>query len=402
MKCVIHIGTEKTGTTLLQDWLYANRAELSKQRVYLSSILGMSNNRDLVSYFQQELDDWAFSKRISNQEEKAAYFENFESRFQKEVQAAAGGHDVFVITSEHFHSRLCTREEIEALCDFLKPLFETIEIVCYFREQSAMAQSLYSTLLRISMKDSLESYLSRVSPQDYYYDFKRIADNWSDVFGRSNCHFRIYDRDRFQAGDIRRDFLGCLDMAINADVLDFNIATANESLSFMQGELFKVINEKIPYWNHRNMGVNQENLKIKNVISSMRMLNHGKLAGDCLDVVFDRFVDTNQAFFDHYFDGEFLFVRPSSALSGSEEERFTLKRVTHMMTALMTHVLTAVPKSALYDDDANYLRDIALKAERSEVLTAEDAVKLLTLANRARPKGPLIKRKLEEFRKKLS
>ena len=44
MKCILHIGTEKTGTTILQDWLYDNKVELSKVGVYLSDNLGKTNN----------------------------------------------------------------------------------------------------------------------------------------------------------------------------------------------------------------------------------------------------------------------------------------------------------------------------------------------------------------------
>ena len=35
MKCILHIGTEKTGTTLLQNWLYDNKEKLSQVGIYL-------------------------------------------------------------------------------------------------------------------------------------------------------------------------------------------------------------------------------------------------------------------------------------------------------------------------------------------------------------------------------
>jgi ubiquinone/menaquinone biosynthesis C-methylase UbiE len=119
MKLVLHIGTEKTGTTLLQDWLYANKAALSEQGVFLSAVMGQTNNRKIVSYFQTSLDDFTRRNKIHSQAEKAAYFEGFEAEVWAEIKAGAAEHHTMVITSEHFHSRLCNRKEIQALAAFL-------------------------------------------------------------------------------------------------------------------------------------------------------------------------------------------------------------------------------------------------------------------------------------------
>ena len=81
MQCILHIGTEKTGTTLIQNWLYANQEALSEQGVFLSEQLGKTNNRLISAYFQPELDDWAKRNHIQNQAQKDAFFEGFETRF---------------------------------------------------------------------------------------------------------------------------------------------------------------------------------------------------------------------------------------------------------------------------------------------------------------------------------
>ena len=106
MKCILHIGTEKTATTTLQDWLYDNQAELSKGGVYLSDNLGKTNNRLFPVYFQDHLDDWAIENGIGSEGEKAQYFEGFIERLKSEIQTAKKTHNYFVITSEHLHSRV--------------------------------------------------------------------------------------------------------------------------------------------------------------------------------------------------------------------------------------------------------------------------------------------------------
>lgn len=57
--------------------------------------------------------------------------------------------------------------------------------------------------------------------------------------------------------------------------------------------------------------------------------------------------------------------------------------------------------SVLENRDADYLRDIALKFENKKTLTLEDAHYLMGLAHKARPSGPVIKKKLESYESKL-
>ena len=135
MKCVLHIGTEKTGTTLLQHWMYANRENLERQRIALSSMLGKPNNRQLAAYFQKSFDDFLKSKSIRTAAEKERYFAGFLDRFAAEVAQKAEHNDIFVITSEHFHSRLENADGIEQLADFLRTIFDET------RKSSAISES---------------------------------------------------------------------------------------------------------------------------------------------------------------------------------------------------------------------------------------------------------------------
>ena len=82
MDCVLHIGTEKTATTLLQEWLYANKAELSSQGIFLSAIAKEGNNRKLVSWCQSQVDDWLRRQGVTTLEQKAGLLQDFEAQFR--------------------------------------------------------------------------------------------------------------------------------------------------------------------------------------------------------------------------------------------------------------------------------------------------------------------------------
>ena len=154
--CVLHIGTEKTATTLLQEWLYANKAELSSQGIFLSAVAREGNNRKLVSWCQSKVDDWLRRQGVTTLEQKAELLQDFEAQFREEVVAASQSHHTMVLTSEHFHSG-SSDEEIARVKALTDELFDSTTVVCYFRDQADMAVSLHSTLLRIAAVKPLES-----------------------------------------------------------------------------------------------------------------------------------------------------------------------------------------------------------------------------------------------------
>ena len=400
MRCLLHIGTEKTGTTLLQDWLYANREALSAQGVCLSDVLDQPNNRKLAAYFQGRLDDYHQAHRILDAEARAAFFSGFEDAFAQEVAAQGGHHHTMVITSEHFHSRVRAPEDIAALRDFLDGHFDEVKVVCYFREQSEMLRSLYSTAMRVSHQTTFEEFQQGfLEPGEYYCDFEQIAERWSGAFGRERCDFRLYDRSAFVDGDIRRDFVACLFQPVDADALDDAVDSANESLSGIEAALFRLINEKVPYWADEDGGVNRMNLRLKHAVASCEPLKVGSL-GNAATEVRARFEDSNQRFSERFLDGRRLFdAGPTD--NADDALRFSLDDVRAMLTALMGAMLDAWPQAGLCDADADLLRDVALKFESGATVGVGEAERLLALASQARPNGLYIRQKLEEYRRLL-
>ena len=307
MKCLLHIGTEKTGTTVLQEWLYSNQEKLSSNGVYLSNNLGQPNNRLVPAFFQGRLDDWTKAKRISSIEEKDLYFSNFIADFSTEVARAKREHQLFVITSEHLHSRVRTKSEIEALYKFLKSNFDEVEIVCYFRNQFDVVVSLYSTALKADSSVSLNTFVKQAKPKNYYYNYAQVADLWSSVFGRESCDFRLYKRDLFIERDIRKDLLSLIDPNLSFDEFDYGISSSNESMSLLKGAVYRAVNDRIPFWLENNEGRNLFNMLAKEKLSCLPELDIGRIKSTTRGEVLDGFEETNSYFFKTYFGCENLF-----------------------------------------------------------------------------------------------
>lgn len=395
MKCILHIGTEKTGTTILQDWLYDNQAELSKVGVCLPESLGKPNNRLFSAYFQGHLDDWAMQNGVSSDVEKAQYFKGFSERLANEILAAKETHKYFIITSEHLHSRVTKKAEIERLYKFLKSVFDELEVVCYFRDQFDLAVSLYSTALKVNSFASVEEFVGQAGPENYYYNYLEIADNWAGVFGKNNCNFRIFDRSKFTGNDIRLDFLSVIGCGIDAAKLNMGRASSNESLSLLQGAAFRAINRNIPYWRTDNLGVNRDNRRAKNMVANVGSLKSGKITSAERELIKGRFAKTNALFFGKYFTAQDKFPITQAGSNGVMNFADVGSAVEDALELGLK--INANITYSLTEEQVNSLRDIALRIFDHESNSIEDALVLMKIALSHRPHGPLIKKKVQQW-----
>lgn len=396
MKCFLHIGTEKTGSTILQDWLYDNQEKFSSAGIYLSNNLGRTNNRLIPVFFQGFLDDWALENGIYNELEKDKYFEGFIERLKDEILTAEKNHHAFIITSEHLHSCLRKQEEIEKLYEFIENMFDDVEVICYFRDQLDVVISLYSTALKIDSSSSVVSFVEQAKPENYYFNYLKIADNWANVFGRKNCNFRLYDRSKFISNDIRLDFLSVIDSNFDSKNLNMDRTSSNESLHLLQSAAFRVINRYIPYYRiSGKLYINKDNLHAKQKVLNIESLKVGKITIEKNELIRNRFVEINSLFFKKYFPMETSFQTSLSAPHSNlafDDAKKAVEDALEFGLRLNTNTT-----SSLTDEQINSLRDIALRIYEFGGNFREDALTIMKIALTHRPQGSLIKNKVEQW-----
>lgn len=393
MRCVLHIGTEKTGTTAIQSWLQDNRAALSRQGVYTSEHIGLPNNREFVAYFQHDLDEWAQRHNIQTQDDKAAHFAGFLDRLTAEIEQAKAKHSVFVITSEHFHSRIRTAAEIRAIHAYLCAQFEHIDLVCYLRAQSDLAYSLYSTAIKGDETCPLEDFLTRVTPSDYYFNFKAIADNWAGVFGPENCHFRLYEGPLRHGHGLIHDFIQNLPTPINPGALLFENTRVNQSLSPLTATALVQLNTLIPFWSGPDAGVNEVNRTLKHTIMGLDSLTIGRIPRHNAEQIDTRFAASNAEFFATYMPKIDGFQSPTN--HQTNDETFSVDQVSSMLSDVLTAVLPHIKGATLPPIETNgspALREIALRFDRRGRISWSDMASLMLFAIAASPPGRAMSR----------
>jgi len=242
-KAIVHIGTEKTGTTSLQKFLYINRERLKKiNYLYPVSInnAGAFPNTALSAYCANHIHDYHLKNNIKTLAQKDAFNKELKINFLKELKSN-NGKDL-IISSEHFHSRVRTIKGMQRLKDILRGY--NIKIVIYLRPQVDMAISHYSTALKSSNStQTLTEYIKHICKIDNYYcNYKKILDNWSAVFGKENLIVRLYSRQELQDGDIIKDFLHL--SGVSDNISDFIFPDKeNTSINIIGQQLVLALNK---------------------------------------------------------------------------------------------------------------------------------------------------------------
>ncbi|MDY6836680.1 MAG: hypothetical protein SWH78_01790 [Thermodesulfobacteriota bacterium] len=249
MKCYLHIGTEKTGSTAIQRFLYLNRNVLARCGCLYTTSSGSASNRALpvAAYNSNRRDDFTQKQAIHDDQTLKMYQKSVVKALSQELAQLRTLFDVncVVFSSEHIHSRLRTMEELDRLNRILRGLgFDLIVVIVYLREPADAATSLYSTAVKCGATDR------RPPPPDNEY-YRNLCDHRStllryrDKFGPDAVVPRLYDRSEFINGSIIEDFMD----AIGVDVPFAQCILPrreNPRLSATGLELLRRINERIP------------------------------------------------------------------------------------------------------------------------------------------------------------
>lgn len=198
MRLILHIGTEKTGTTALQDWLALNHGALAAQGVWCCRSLGAPNNRWLALLplgLDSEDDGFAQFAVASEAAWQAQRADLLRALADELDQARRAGAFLFIISSEHAHSRLTRDEHVARLQGWLAPLFSAVDLVVSFRPVVELAVSKQSTATRAGYPFDFASMRREVT-EDAYFDYPALIARWRRAFPAAAWHVSAYRRER--------------------------------------------------------------------------------------------------------------------------------------------------------------------------------------------------------------
>lgn len=196
MKCSLHIGSEKTGTTSFQVHMSRNRPALAAMGVLYPLSLGDVNHRAITLVGQEpgKPDPSLLHAGLKTQEDHAQAVARITANFGTEVRRTRDAHTC-LISSEHLHSRLKTADDVLRLRDFLAPFFSDVTVYLHLRPQVDVLVSLTSTATRMGMFVGT-SMFDATNPKSPYYNYKHIVSIWENAFGANALRLVAFQRER--------------------------------------------------------------------------------------------------------------------------------------------------------------------------------------------------------------
>lgn len=244
MRIVLHIGTEKTATTSIQRYLFANRNAFAEKGVLYPDKLGAEN--------QLCLPAWAIGKPDADEVTATAYGVMRRSGYDQmdryiletlERQISATDPDVIVFSNEHLHSRVRSLGQVRRLKQILSQLSDDIQIILYIRRQDRLAVSYFSTPYKFGEKTTVGQAIPAASKGvPHYYDYGKLVTLWSEVFGAENLVVKIFEEEVRSEGGVVASFLNAAGLPRQADTM---AKVHNESLSMEAIMFLASFNEQI-------------------------------------------------------------------------------------------------------------------------------------------------------------
>ncbi|EHT7878492.1 hypothetical protein KXN11_000524 [Campylobacter coli] len=262
MTTYVHIGTEKTGTTSIQEFLYINKSIIQKQNYFFAQSIGIKNHWDLafLGYSLNKKDSYILNNSLWNFQAIKQHKKNIFSKIKDEVKF---NHKI-IFSSELLQSRLTRKREIVKLYTFFKKIgFTNIKVICYIRDANEMLRSLLSEAIKweeidsFELKEEKEEYKLGYKKNLFHFhhicNHKQTLQWWGEVFGKENLIVRLFDKNEFYQGDLLKDFIHSIGLEWDDEFII--PPKQNESLDLLGIDLLRRINKFLPLFcnNARNI-----------------------------------------------------------------------------------------------------------------------------------------------------
>lgn len=221
--CILHAGTEKTGTTSIQRFLHLNREALARGKIWVPRSLainfeqGLCNHARLCTASRLSIstpDDLQTMLGLPSMEMVCQHRQDVMSALALEYAGLGYRPSRVIVSSEHIHSRLGTAQDIENAKALLAPYCNDFKVLVYLRNQADLAQSLAATSVRLGatvyrqIPDfTMPGGYDRVLGVGFaYFDYAGLLERLEEVFGAAALQAGLYEGRKLRNGDIIDDF----------------------------------------------------------------------------------------------------------------------------------------------------------------------------------------------------
>ncbi len=317
MKCFIHIGMEKTGTTTIQNFFSCNRNLLLKNGILYPLSPGRTlqssiNHIKLTACILEANKNDSLQKmfNLKSPQDVLRFRNKFKQDLKHELNKTTAKTVIF--SNENCSSRLTTKEEINSLKNLLIDFFDDIQIIIYLRRQDEFLMSSYSTKVKCG-SETQDFSLPGEELIRRRYDYWNIIKKWESIFCKENIIVKIFEREQMLNGDLLDDFTSIVGLQTTKDYIIPD--KKNPSLDIHCLNFLKNFNKFTPRFIDNK--VNNQRGNIVNLLESYSSNNYFKISEEAANQFMLNFIDSNNLVAKHYLnrsDGK-LFSRKISKFS---------------------------------------------------------------------------------------
>jgi hypothetical protein len=227
-RVIIHVGTGKTGTTSLQNFLANNEDRLAaRSHRYAQSYCVGENHHQLCAGYLRRYADISLLNR----------------GYELLTDELLSHKHHFVISSENFLSN--TAEDFGTMRRLLEPHGE-IHAVLYFRRQDTYVEAWFNQVVKSGRYGTNLNRLYRQLKWKRLLDYQHVAGRLKALCHKSNIHVRSYDYSNKLAGGVVSDFLSCIGIpSAQQQALEGAQTALNSSLSAVSILLLQLISSRL-------------------------------------------------------------------------------------------------------------------------------------------------------------
>jgi hypothetical protein len=277
---------------------------------------------------------------LDTEQKRLAFADAVRTRLTAELSTLPPTVHTVIFSSEHCHSRLVHRSELERLRELLREHFAEVKILVYLRRQDQVAVSQYSTAMKAGQVR--ETLLPLIDENDLYYNYEILLERWAAVFSEQSLQPRIFSREDLIGGSLIEDFCRACGIP-DSQGLEIPVAQ-NQSLRPAAQEFLRQMNFLVPLLTDEGR-LNPERSSLVDWVAS-EFSGTGRLPAreDAIRFV-SVFAASNERLRQRFFpERAALFSNDFASYPEREESQATLAAVMEVAAALWCRSLAEIQK----------------------------------------------------------
>ena len=216
---ILHIGTEKTGTTSIQVMLHSHHDELLKEGVLIpQSMFKPSHIQFTVCAFEDEPEHNIW-KAVGLRDE--AGFTKHCTKVINRIKEEINDYNPkkIIISDEHINIYLDSEKRLSRFKELCDEIGVVTSVIIYLRRQDEFRLAMLSEGVKRNNPMLIDpNYILPCYPDiPYRFNYLQIVDKFASLFGKEKIVIRIYDRKSLVSHDICSDFLALTGLKLKYD-----------------------------------------------------------------------------------------------------------------------------------------------------------------------------------------